>query len=285
MTSSRDDLPAGVPCWIDIELPDPDAAAIFYAGLFGWDLEEVMPDAAPGSYKMARLEGKLVAALGSQQAGFDGPAAWMTYVRTDDADATAAAVAAAGGTVLAGPMDIFEAGRMVAFADPQGAVLGAWQPGGTIGVEQVNEPGAWNFSDLVAGDVAAAERFYGAVFGWERSPFDASQPGGPGYWRKPGYGDWLERLNPGTRERNAAMGAPDRFEDAVATVAPAEAGATAHWGITFGTADADRSAELARELGGTVLAEPFDAPWVRMTVVADPAGAVLTVSRFVPPEA
>ena len=33
---------------------------------------------------------------------------------------------------------------------------------------------------------------------------------------------------------------------------------------------------------GTVLAPPFDAPWVRMTVIADPQGASFVASKFVP---
>jgi len=45
------------------------------------------------------------------------------------------------------------------------------------------------------------------------------------------------------------------------------------------------SAAKARELGATVLAEPFDAPWVRMTVLADPQGATFTASQFVPENA
>ncbi len=28
---------------------------------------------------------------------------------------------------------------------------------------------------------------------------------------------------------------------------------------------------------------PFDAPWVRMTVLRDPQGAVFTASKYVPP--
>jgi hypothetical protein len=36
------------------------------------------------------------------------------------------------------------------------------------------------------------------------------------------------------------------------------------------------------ELGGRVIAPPFDAPWVRMAVVADPAGATFTAGQFVP---
>jgi predicted enzyme related to lactoylglutathione lyase len=55
-----------------------------------------------------------------------------------------------------------------------------------------------------------------------------------------------------------------------------------HWDVTFAVADADATAERAIELGGRVLAPPFDAPWVRMTVIADPQGATFTASKFVP---
>jgi uncharacterized protein len=39
----------------------------------------------------------------------------------------------------------------------------------------------------------------------------------------------------------------------------------------------------AAELGAGVLVPPFDAPFVRSAVISDPQGAVLTVSKFVPP--
>ena len=39
-------------------------------------------------------------------------------------------------------------------------------------------------------------------------------------WALPGYGDFLERADPGMRERMAAMGAPARFEDVVASLVP-----------------------------------------------------------------
>ena len=35
-------------------------------------------------------------------------------------------------------------------------------------------------------------------------------------------------------------------------------------------------------LGGQVVVPPFDAPWVRMTVITDPQGATFTASKFVP---
>ena len=37
----------------------------------------------------------------------------------------------------------------------------------------------------------------------------------------------------------------------------------------------------ARELGGSVFAEPQNAPWVRFAVLADPAGASFIASQFV----
>jgi len=55
-----------------------------------------------------------------------------------------------------------------------------------------------------------------------------------------------------------------------------------HWGVTFAVDDADAIAARATELGGQVVVPPFDAPWVRMTIITDPQGATFTASKFVP---
>jgi len=52
--------------------------------------------------------------------------------------------------------------------------------------------------------------------------------------------------------------------------------------VTFAVDDADATAAKATELGGKVIIAPFDAPWVRMTVLADPQGAAFIASKFVP---
>src|SRR5438034_5940684 len=65
----RDGYIAGVPCWVDTSQPDPDAAADFYGGLFGWEFEDAMPAGAPGRYLIARLRGADVAAVSSQPEG------------------------------------------------------------------------------------------------------------------------------------------------------------------------------------------------------------------------
>src|SRR5215831_17396755 len=55
--STREDYPAGVPCWVDTNQPDPADAARFYSGLFGWQTEDAMPPDAGAHYYMARLGG------------------------------------------------------------------------------------------------------------------------------------------------------------------------------------------------------------------------------------
>jgi len=266
----------GVPCWTDHSSADPEGAAEFYGGLFGWDLEDSMPADSPGKYFMARLRGENVAAIGSQM-GDAAPAMWNTYIWVDSADDTAAKVREAGGSVLSEPMTIFDSGRMAFFADPEGAAFGVWQPDQHRGATIVNEPGSVNFNGLNTRDPEAAKAFYGAVLGWEALPM--------GMWALRPYGDHLEALNPGTRARTKEVGGPERFEEVVAAlnVIPDDQPDTpAYWDVTFGVADADATAAKAKELGGTVLVEPFDAPWIRGTVIRDPQGATFKANQFVP---
>ena len=42
--SERDGYIPGVPCWVDTNQTHPAKAAEFYGGLFGWQLEESMPE-------------------------------------------------------------------------------------------------------------------------------------------------------------------------------------------------------------------------------------------------
>ena len=278
--AERDGYIPGVPCWIDTSQPDPDAAVKFYEGLFGWACEDVMPlDSPGGKYFMAQLRGGDVAAISSVGDGAPPVATWNTYIWVDSADETAAKVKDAGGKVLMEPFDVMEAGRMAGFVDPEGAVLFVWEANQHKGARVVNEHGALNFNNLETHDAATATAFYGAVFGWRTLSLD----GGFQAWTLPGYGDYLERGNPGLRKGMEEMGVTSEFADVVATVSPITEGqgdVAARWSVTFAVDNADASARKAGELGGKVLAGPFDAPWVRMAVIADPQGATFIASQF-----
>jgi uncharacterized protein len=276
----RDGYLPGVPCWIDTSQPDPEAAVAFYSGLFGWELEDVMPPGSPGRYFIARLRGGDVAAVGSQPEGGPPTAVWNTYVWVDNADDIAAKVRDAGGRVLTEPFDVLTAGRMAVFADPEGAAFSVWQANEHKGARVVNEHGSLNFNGLNTRDPDGARSFYGSVFGWDTLGLGE----GAAMWRLDGYGDFLERSDPGLRERVRELGGPEGFEDVVASLNPLtddQADVPAHWSVTFAVDDADATAEKAAELGGQVAVPPFDAPWVRTTVITDPQGATFIASKFV----
>jgi predicted enzyme related to lactoylglutathione lyase len=280
--SERDGYIPGVPCWVDTNQPDPARAAAFYSGLFGWELEESMPESADGSYLTARLGGGEVGAISSMPEGAPPVPVWNTYLWVDDADATAEKVVQAGGSVLAEPFDIPGAGSMAILADTEGAVFSVWQAREHRGSTVVNEHGAVIFNGLASRAVNAAERFYGEVFGWRQLPL----PGSP-MWMLPGYGDHLEKSTPGLKEQTASAGVPEGFVDVVAQLMPIAEGddTPPHWNVTFATDDVEATAALATELGAEVLDGPVDAPWVRMAVIRDPQGATFIASQFVPENA
>ena len=275
----RDGYIPGVPCWIDTQHPDPDAAAAFYGGLFGWEFENVMPPEAGAKYLIGRIRGGDVAGIGPVPESAPPRAMWNTYVQVDSADETAAKVTAAGGSILAEPFDVMDAGRMAVFQDPQGAAFCVWEPKRHKGARVINEHGALNFNGLATSDLESAKAFYGSVFGWGvlgvGDDFQA--------WTLPAYGDHLEEIQPGNRQRNADFGVPG-FEDVVAAIEPLQPDAPPHWSVTFTVDNADETAQRAAELGGKVVVAPFDAPWVRMTVLEDPQGATFIASQLVPPE-
>jgi uncharacterized protein len=291
----RDGYIPGVPCWVDASEPHPEAAVDFYGGLFGWEFEDVMPPSSEGKYFIARseatgwslfdmsgdLRGGDVAAVGSIPEAAPPTAMWNTYVWVDSADEAAAKVRDAGGGVVMEPFDFVDASRMAVFTDPEGAAFCVWEAKEHKGARVVNDPGSLNFNGLNTRDVEGARSFYGSVFGWQTLALD----GGAEMWTLPGYGDYLERDNPDLRKQMAEAGAPGGFEDVVATINPIaddQPDTPAHWSVTFAVDDADATAAKATELGGKVIVPPFDAPWVRMTVIGDPQGARFIASKFVP---
>lgn len=277
-------LPPGVPNWIDLVQPDFDRTTAFYGGLFGWAFDVRTPPGAPAVYAYATLDGKLVAGVGSTSAGDGEPAGWTNYVCVESADDTFAAAIANGGAAVSAPMDIPGAGRVATLADPEGSVIGLWQPGENRGVQLVNWPGTWNFSDLHVADVDRAMAFYGSVFGWECDRLDFGA-GTTWLWRMPGYGKFLMARDPEMADRLEQSEAPDGFADAVAwmqPIAPGD-GTTPHWTVSFTVADADESFATALALGAEVVTPLFDTEYTRQGDVRDPQGALLTLSQYRPP--
>jgi uncharacterized protein len=183
---------------------------------------------------------------------------WITHIWVDDAGEAARKVGAAGGSLLAEPFGIPGGARVAVVTDPQGAVFALLEPGELRGAQVVNEPGAWAMSMLASSDAEAAKRFYGQVFGWEADGFE-----GAWLWRLPGFVGG-EPLQPVPR-------------DVIGVMVPAE-GRPPSWDVNFWVADADDTATRAEALGGSVVVPPYDGQVSRDAVLADPQGAVFSVS-------
>jgi hypothetical protein len=65
------------------------------------------------------------------------------------------------------------------------------------------------------------------------------------------------------RVPDPVVGGPEGFEDVVASINPIsddQPDTPPQWSVTFGVDDADAISAKATELGGNVIAAPFDAP-------------------------
>jgi uncharacterized protein len=241
--------------WAELSTTDTDGAKRFYTALFGWDYEDQPMPGDAGAYTMLRRDGKDVAALFEAREGMG--TFWGSYVTVESADSTAARASELGGTLMAEPFDVMEAGRMAVIQDPTGAVFSVWEPHGSIGATFVNGPGALTLNQLNTSDPEAAGRFYEGLFGWRTE----EMPGGD----QPYWG-----IYNGDRVNGGMMGLPS------------DAPAPPHWLIYFGSEDVDAAAERIGELGGQVMVPPLDVPGGRILVAQDPQGAVvgLFAGRF-----
>jgi predicted enzyme related to lactoylglutathione lyase len=245
----------GTPCWIDLSTPNQDEAAEFYGALFGWTVAEDENPEQTGGYRVAMRGDKAIGGV-MKIMEEDQPPAWSTYVCVEDADATAAKAREAGGSLMFGPMDVLDYGRMALITDPAGAVLGLWQPGRNIGAGLVNEPGALSWNELNTRDPEGAKAFYGAVFGWG---FEDNEMGEMGTYTSLKLGD------------RGIAGMLNMDERGVPAEVPP------HWLVYFAVEDADAAVATARERGGSVIVEPMDTPAGRLSILTDPHGAPFAV--------
>jgi predicted enzyme related to lactoylglutathione lyase len=286
----RTEYPPGVPCLIDTEQPDPDAAAEFYRGVFGWEFENMLPPGIDDKYLVASVNGLDVAAIASPTPGVEGAPRWNTYVSVADVDATTAQAVSLGARVEVAPVDAGPpgkvAGRWAALVDPDGAPIRLWQPGYRHGAQLVNRAGSWNSSDLTTSNVDGAKTFYGAIFGWQTAPveFGAGEVGSESWmWQLPGYGDFLAIGDPDIKRRHAEPWVPEGFSDVIGWMT-AMADSTARWTVTFSADNTDAATERAAKFGGTVVLPPFDVGGgaVRLATLRDPQGAEFMVGTFDP---
>ncbi|MFN2252532.1 MAG: VOC family protein [Anaerolineae bacterium] len=243
----------GTPSWIDLATTDPDGAKAFYTALFGW--EAVDQPAGPDMvYTMLNKGDSAAAALFEMPAEMregGAPPFWQTYITVADADAATARAADLGATVLGGPYDVMDVGRMSTLQDPTGAAFSLWQPLRHIGCEVVNEHGALTWNELVTRDVAGACSFYEALFGWQGSADEQ------------GYVAYLNEVGGESVYAAGIFPMPDDVP----------AGVPSHWIPYFWVDGLEAARDKLLALAGSTVTDVMEIGPGKFVVAQDPQGA------------
>ena len=148
--SERTEYAPGEFCWVDLATTDVACAKAFYGDLLGVEAEDAPGDPEEtGGYGFFMKDGKMVAGIGPVQSG-EGHSAWSSYIKVEDADATAEKVKEAGGQRLLRPRrpaERLRPGRDAA-RPAQGVHRRSSSRTGHPGAQLVNEPGAWTWNNL-----------------------------------------------------------------------------------------------------------------------------------------
>lgn len=241
--------------WIDVATPDPEAGKRFYGGLFGWEFRDE-PAGDAGVYTMCSLNGKTVAGLSSMPPGQDTlPGYWTSYATTYDIEATIARVTDLGGTVIAHPFDVMDAGRMALIQDPTGAMSAMWEPKNHIGSSLVNQFNTFSWNELLTTNKDKAAEFYKNLYGWEAQHDENAS--------------YTSFSNNG----RAAAGMMQITEDMGSI--------PSNWMVYFMVDDVDAYAKRAKELRGGLMMPAFDAGETgRIAMLHDPQGIPFYVIKF-----
>jgi predicted enzyme related to lactoylglutathione lyase len=242
--------------WYELMTDDPDAAKAFYGQVVGWNARAF--DGADNGYSILETEGRGIGGLmqipADAQAGGARPC-WLGYVATDDVDAAAARIEAAGGTLHKDIVDVPTVGRIAMLSDPQGAPFYLIAPSGNDQPPAPPmTPGHIGWHELHTSEWEAAIDFYSRQFGWAKA--DAMEMGPMGTYQlfTAGGSDWIGGMfNADTFGRPA-------------------------WLFYFVVRNIDEAAELVRSAGGEVLNGPMEVPGNAWTIQCrDPQGAMFAL--------
>ena len=110
--------------WNELITTDQRTSGDFFAGLFGWERQEV--DMGPlGTYTLFLEDGGSVAGMMNPATDYSRSRSpfWCGYIEVDDVDSYAAKVEKLGGAIIAQPEDIPDIGRVCMVAGPEGAPI------------------------------------------------------------------------------------------------------------------------------------------------------------------
>ncbi len=165
--------------WAQLTTPDPDAAALFYASLFGWTINmntggpglprgAFFPSPSASSVPTRSVAGLQPMSAWQQEQGAS--ARWTPFLHTPDVVAMTERAQFHGATLVEPAMPAHGDGWRALLADPTGATYGVWEP-----AEDRSPPrspdaapttGALVWAELQTSDPYAARDYYCELMAW-----------------------------------------------------------------------------------------------------------------------
>jgi predicted enzyme related to lactoylglutathione lyase len=256
--------------WYELMTTDAAAAQAFYGPMLGWRFggsDEYREIAASDGQVGGLLQLTPQMTAGGARPG------WVGYLLVDDVDRMAASVEQGGGRLLMPPRALPGVGRFAMLTDPQGAAFYVMTPTPPPGQAAMTSHAfsydrprvghcAWN--ELATSDPAAALRFYGERFGWEKDgEMDMGAFGRYEFIRHAG---------------RAPAGSPRGYGMLGAIMPKMPGMPTSAWSFYFRVADIDAAQTHIAAHRGQVLRGPDEIPGGDFSLNAvDPQGAVFAI--------
>jgi predicted enzyme related to lactoylglutathione lyase len=249
----------GTFCWPELTTTDQAGAEKFYGELFGWKL--AITPMGPDSHYTIFQKGENAVGAAAQmdppQKSQGMPSHWMSYVATANVDASIEKAKQLGASVVAGPFDVMEHGRMAVLTDPTGAAFALWQANKHPGATAIDEESTLVWTELVTDDTKKAGAFYGDLFGWKQEAWPGPTP--------------YTVFKRGDAQAGGLMAKTPEMGPNVPN----------HWMPYFGVANTEATVKKSESLGGTTIVPPMDVPNVGiMAVLKDPQGGHFSVMQF-----
>lgn len=246
--------------WYDLVTDDVTAAQAFYGTLFDWEFEEI--PGHPHRFVLIRSGGTPIG--GMVQLPRENPdsteSQWIGSLSVVDVDATVSLFEDGGGSVLGGPADIKNRGRVAVVSDPQGAVLALVRTENGDPPERDAGMDDWLWQELWTTDGPSALTFYKNLMDYDHETVEVE--GDVGVYHV------LQR------DGHSYAGLAQLPWDSVPPV----------WLPYVRVEDPRAISDRVEQLGGRVVLSPDQIRSGNTAVIEDPTGGSLAVQRWPPEE-
>ena len=247
----------GLPGWVELTVDNAEAAAEFYAALFGWSIQ-LMDPVDDFQYRIIMNGGKTIGGLMGKANDYQ-PTQWLTYFETDKLEETIDAVKANGGAVYMDPMPM-PGGRFTVASDPAGAPIGLMESDNAN--DSYGEANGLTWYELEVADrekLPVTVDFYREVFDWATD----------------------EQIN--TEDMTYTTFGKNHDEQVGGIFGgqefPGYLNNQSQWAVTFAVDDVDAMADKAKALGASVEGVMKDTPYGNFAMLRDPQGAFFVIMK------